>query len=315
MRFNNQESSSDTLTNDEGFDIKKILSKVINYWYLFLISLLVFSGLAFLYTQYTTPTYNISSEITVDDQSSLPGGGKGMSSSATMDFSDILGMPSNAYNEMDILKTKILMTKVVKSLNLNVITFRKQKLKAVELYKESPFDVQVINKKDSIELRSFDVNINKNSVHVVNSDEDLDVTVAFGQIVKTEQFDLVFTRNLRNKVSESGYKLIVESIDSKVENLSKGLTIDLTDKKSSTLAINFDYPNPEKGEAILQKLMDLYLRSNLDNKKEIADSTLSFIDARLAIVSNQLTGVESQFANFKQKNNITDVDALKARHW
>src|ERR1051325_1943099 len=83
----------------EDFDIKVLVTKILNNWYWFLISIIICGTAAFFYTRYATPAYKINSQITIDDKSSIPGG-KSMGGDAMMDFSDLLGMPNNAYNEM-----------------------------------------------------------------------------------------------------------------------------------------------------------------------------------------------------------------------
>jgi len=292
----------------EMLGVKDVLSRISQYWYLFLAGVLVCGALAFLYTQYATPAYSINSEITIDDQSSSPGGKALDGGSGMADFSDLLGMPSNAYNEIDILKSKILMTNVVKEMHLNVSLYRKESLNAVELYNEAPFEVDLIEKRDSIKERKFDIDITKNGlIHISNGKEELDKTVKFGQVIPCKQFDLIINKK-PGIPNPNGYKLLVQSVDSKVEALTKKYAVDVTDKKSTTLAISLEYPNPKKGEAILQKIMTVYLQDNLQNKIQIADSTLAFIDNRLKIVSGELSGVESKFTEFKQKNNIANAD-------
>jgi len=301
--FNNQKLDK-TFKQDEGLDLKKIVSKFVSHWYLFLLGIFICTSLAFLVILYVTPTYKISSAITVEDNSSDAVGKSLVSSS--VDFSDLLGTTSNAYNEIDILKSKYLLTQVVTDLKLNVIIYQKNKLTSTELYDEAPFDVRVVEKKDSIEKRKFNINIINNKVHVTNSYEHIDTVVNFNKTLSTDQFDLFFVKKPKN-IDPYGYKITVESVDSKVDELSKNFDVDLTDKKSTTLALTFDYSNSKKGEVILQKLMDLYLNYNLENKKKIADTTLAFIDNRLKIVATDLSGIETEFSKFKQKNNIYDV--------
>lgn len=306
MSLQNNETKTNVV-EEESFDIKAFAAKILNNWYWFLIGIVLCGSLAVLYAYYATPTYKINSEITVDDQGSGLPGGKSMSSSSTMDFSDLLGLPSNAYNEMDILKSRNLMTNVVKALNLNITIFRDEKLKSVELFDEAPFDVKIIETKDSIVLRKFDVDITGNLIHVKNSKESLDTTVKVGSVIKCSRFDMYITKKT-GVVDAKGYKIAVQSVDDKVEFLSKNFTIDLTDKKSTTMGLTLEYPNSKKGEAILQKMMNLYLQYNLETKNQIADSTLIFIDNRLGVVSKGLSGVETKLTEFKQQNKISDVD-------
>jgi tyrosine-protein kinase Etk/Wzc len=306
MSLQNNETKTG-VAEEESFDIKSFASKLLNNWYWFVIGVAVCGSLAFLYGNYATPTYKVNSEIMVDDQGSSLPGGKSMSSSSTMDFSDLLGLPSNAYNEMDILRSRNLMTNVVKALNLNITIFRSEKLRSVELFDEAPFTVKVIETQDSILLRKFDVDITGNSVHISNSKENLDTTVNVGSLIKCKRFNL-FIDKKPGVTDAKGYKVAVQSVDSKVESLSKNLTIDLTDKKSTTMGLTLEYPNSKKGEAILGALMNLYLQYNLEKKKQIADSTLTFIDGRLGVVSKDLSGVETKLTEFKEENKISDVD-------
>jgi capsular exopolysaccharide synthesis family protein len=302
--------------DEGGFDIGGFVSKIRHFWYLFLISIIACIALAYLYTRYATPAYQINSEILVEDQSTSPGT-KGLGSSAMMDFSDLLGSPSNAYNEMDILRSKSLMTNVVKEMHLNITIYKKGKIKSDELYDEAPFNVVVIVKRDSISPKAYNIKIENDKIHIASKlgllhisktqNENLDKTISFGETIRLEQFDFIITRK-PGKIDPEGYEITFQSIDSKVSELTKRFGVDLTDKKSTTLALSFEYPNSKKGEAILQKLMTLYLLYNVENKKETADSTLAFIDDRLKIVSNQLTGVETKFTEFKKQNNIANVD-------
>jgi len=139
------------IDNDDDFDIKKIVGKVLSNWYLYVFSILICFLLAFFYTRYATPGYNIISKITVSDQTSASGGQQ--LSNSLGSFSDMLDLSSNAYNEIDIITSNLLMTNVVKSLQLNVTIFRSGKINAVELYDEAPFTVEVVAKRDTFQSR------------------------------------------------------------------------------------------------------------------------------------------------------------------
>ena len=65
---------------------------------------------------------------------------------------------------------------------------------------------------------------------------------------------------------------------------------------------------PQKGEDILNKLYEVYTRMNEEDKNKIADSTINFIDERLAVVSAELSGVEKDIEQFKVRNQLsTDI--------
>lgn len=180
--------------NEQSFNIKKLVGDFLSHWYLFLLGIIVCGGLAVLFARYSTPSYKINSKITIDDGSS--GGllsGK-TSGNSLLDFSDLLDISSNAYNEIDILKSRALMTSVVKDLNLNVTIYRKGRLNSIELYDEAPFKVQLIPKVDSIIARKYDLMIDGDKIHLKNGTDDIDTTVTYGAKAILPQFDLVFTK-------------------------------------------------------------------------------------------------------------------------
>jgi len=295
------------VNGDDNINFKKFIGKIVGRRYLFIGSIIVFAALAFLYTHYATPAYKVNSKITVEDDQSNSLESK-TTSSSMLDFSDLLDMSSNVYNELDILTSNNLMTEVTKDMHLNVVIYQKARITKEELYDTSPFDVTVIEKADSLQERNYNIELKNGIIHLTNSKDDVDLKVKFDQVVHLEQYDLIFKPNHGKPIDELGYILNIKSVDDKVDELSKAFDVQLTDKKSTTLALTLEYPNSKKGEAIVTKLMDLYLKSNLQNKKEMADSTLNFIDTRLKIVNSQLSGVENNFSEFKKQNQLADID-------
>jgi tyrosine-protein kinase Etk/Wzc len=301
--------------NDEGgFDLKKLITTLRTYWYLFACFIVVSVGIALVSAMSMTPAYHISSEITVDDPNANTM--SRTSGSSMMDFSDLLGTPNNAYNEMDILRSRNLMIQVVRDLQLNIVLLRKQKLKYEETFQDAPISIRTIGKSDFEDAYTFDVQARETNVHIKSyyppfqekdGDIDIDTTVNYGTPVKLPGFQIVIDKT-EGYFKPGEFRLGLEPVDSRATSLVKGLTIDLTDKKSTTMALTFEYDNPNKGEAILQQLMKVYLRHNVLNKQEIADSTLAFIDNRLRIVSSELSGVENEFTDFKRQNSMANVE-------
>src|ERR1700744_5867541 len=52
---------------DNGFDIKAILSKILTYWYLFVLSILICFSLAVVNASLTPPVWSITGKILVQD--------------------------------------------------------------------------------------------------------------------------------------------------------------------------------------------------------------------------------------------------------
>ena len=302
------QKQSSKLKKEEDFDFKKLISKLINNLPLFIICVIIFIGIGYMYKKYSVSKYKISAMMIVEDDKgqSSSGGAMGGLGSLT-DISSLLGVTSNAENEVNILKSRSIIDNVVKDLKLNIIVFQKSRFRNIEIFNEAPFDVNISYKTDSVEAKQFDVTVKNNIIYLKNSKDDIDIKANFGEKISLPQYDLVFEK--RNMpISQSGYNVMIVSEEASVESLSKYLDASLSSKTTTTINLSLDYDNSKKGEAILNKVMDLYLRANRNNKLQIADSTLRFINDRLKLVGRELTDVESEFEGFRKQNKIADVD-------
>ena len=283
--------------SSENFDYKEFIGKVFSKWYFFVISIVICVLGSFLYLQYSTPVYLISSKLLIEDQKSSSGGA--LSTNMVSDFSSLFDLPSNAQNEIDILKSRSLMERVVEQMNLNTALYKQQRFRLEEMFLDAPYTVKTIYKTDSITAALYNIQVNGQIIDIINSKTDQTLRTKFNDTVKFTEYDLVFEK--KPKVNANGkYKLSIVSLDNRVESLTKSLDAQLSDKQSTTIDLTLNYPVAKKGEVILQSLMDNYLKTNLDYKVETADSTVAFINRRLLIVQGELTSVEKNFSGFKK---------------
>ena len=303
--YSNKGKVITNIHGEERFDLKAFVAKIFNHWPLFLGSIVIFMGIFLMYKRYNTPVYTTTAMVLVSQQTGSGGGSgsAGMMGGSALgsltDVSSLLGIPNNANNEVQLLQSRSLITNVVTKLQLNVKLFRNATFKPIEIYRESPFTIDIHYKTDSIAAGQYDVAIENNIVHLSNLKENIDIKAKFGELVKLAQYDLVFNRTPA-PVEKKGYVVKIQSKESSVEEMSSLYEAALSDKLSTTIELKLRYPHPGKGEAILHELMVLYLKADLEDKVSIADSTLAFIDRELALVSNQLIGVEDQLQQFKK---------------
>ena len=79
--------------------------------------------------------------------------------------------------------------------------------------------------------------------------------------------------------------------------------------KLSLIHISIRDEIPQRGEDILQKLIQQYQETNIEDKNEVANGTIHFIEDRLGLMSDELTSVEKSIENFKSRNRLTDIEA------
>lgn len=290
---------------EENFDIQKFLSVFIVYWPFFATCAVSAILIAFLYLRYSTPQYKISAKILVKDEQK---GGNNIDGSMVLQEMGIMSSKSNVDNETEIIKSRTMMESVARSLKLNVQYFSSGRIKEQELYKTSPFLLApVTENKNTLKVWTYTIETNGKNGFTLSTDEQKwqghwgdTIALPSGRAVITE------TRHLDTD-PKNEYLIKVVPFDLIVSNYMANLQISIPNKQVSTIAMNLQESTPGKGEDILNKLIDVYLQANVDDKNSIANSTMEFIDERLAIVSRELTGIEKDIEYFKTTNELTDI--------
>jgi len=302
---NTQPQNSVSGGEEDTIDVKQIIAKIINNWALFVISIVVCLCIAALYARYSPTEWHVASKILVEDDKNSPSAASG--GSFNSDISSLFNVKSSVDNEVQILKSRSLMTEVVKQIQLNVRTYSNFGFKKVEIYSKSPFNINITYKSDTLINKYYDIIIlDKDTYEIRNSEDDVDLKAKFGNPVILKQYDITLQRS--NLFTPRGkYGISIESMDATIDEFLKGFSATLSDKQSTMIDLSIDYPQPKKGEAILNALMRQYLLSNLQNKVQIADSTMAFINKEIDIVFNGLNGTEKQFEQYKEENNIADI--------
>ena len=288
----------------EGLDLKQILSRILANWYWIALSVLICLACANLYVRYKTPNYKISARVLVNDEkkgAGLSGGGDLLG-----DLGGLLGTKSTVDNEAEILKTRYLMEQVVKDMNLNITYYRKGTLKKVELY-ESPYQVKVVAAADTIKATDVEVSFLKNDQVAVSAD-GIDTLVALNRSFTIPFVGVVqIIKGTAVPVLEEKYSFNIMSVDTKVIALMDAITVEVKNKQVTIIDLSLTHAIPKKGEDILNKLIEKYVQANLTDKNEVADSTVKFIQNRLAYIGGELGGLEGNIQNFKQENNLADM--------
>lgn len=278
------------------------------YWYWFVLCGILGLVMAFLNLRFTTPLYKTQAQILVN-------GNKGGSSSLTDqtgfgDFGILLGGPSSVDNEAEIIKTRYLMEQVVSDLNEQVTVFRPGGMRDEELY-PSPLAVTLLAPRDSIRGGVFSIDMHDGNKATISRSDDFSHTFAFGETVNLPDVGKVTIQPAATASSLAGqtYTISIKAFDSRVGDFMGKLGVSIKNNLVSVIDLSFDYPVPKKGELILNKMIQVYMENNLANKNAIADSTIAFVDNRLAIVEKELHQIEQNIQGFRQSHSLANMPA------
>jgi tyrosine-protein kinase Etk/Wzc len=291
----------------DEFDFKKILNRFLQHWKLYILSIVVLVFLGLMFIRYSTPLYQVNAKVLVQDGQS-GSSTSFLNSDMLADFNGMFDVQNNVYNELAILQTKDLLEKVINEMKLNVTYYNKGDIRDIEMYRKTPFSATYIQLGDTIPDVSFQLtfpNDGKDNKFTLISD-DTSLTGHFNDTIIIAQGKLVISSNGLPFLSNS-YLLQLNSVDEVIADIQDNLTIELTDKDNTVISLTYNTNVPKKGEDMLKKLIDAYINRNLNEKNQMSDSTIQFIDSRIAIVKKDLGTIEQDIQHFKQDNKIADI--------
>ncbi|RDV16105.1 capsular biosynthesis protein [Pontibacter diazotrophicus] len=285
----------------EPVNIKNLISKYLRYWYLFVLSIILFLGAAYLYVRYTTPLYSISSTLLVKDDKQGP----------TMALND-MGMfetTQGIEDEIIILKSKSLMERALSEMSLNATYYVEGRVKTIEVYGEELPLKLITSKLDSSAFgRSLTIHIKDNTTFELE-DNHGSGTYKFGQEIERPYGTFTVTAPPRDSRSERTVIVMLHDIRKLASQYNNRLIVKPYDNSGRVLELSLVDPVPEKGIDIINKVTEVYGKEIIDDKRVLASNTIDFIDDRLLYLTDELSDVEKDVESYKRQNAVTDVAA------
>ena len=284
-------------------NIKKEVFKYLRYWYWILLSMLLCFVGAKIYLRYTTPQYLSKTSLQFPQS-------KSKTAESLADLANGAGRAGELEGEATAIVSKPILAKVVGQLNLNVSFYGVGAIKENELYTSSPLEANIIEVQNpKFSSASYIISPSGNGTYKLsegplkgNKDQ-----FQFGQLVSLP-FGKVIIKIKKGKKSFEPIKIVFRSTPSLVSSLENQLVVALPPDKGQMMDISFTGPVPSKSEDILNSLTEQY---NIEGKKDRnmeAQNTQDFINGRLEIISQDLSGIEGEKEAFKRSNEITDLD-------
>ena len=284
-------------------NIKKEVFKYLRYWYWILLSMLLCFVGAKIYLRYTTPQYLSKTSLQFPQS-------KSKTAESLADLANGAGRAGELEGEATAIVSKPILAKVVGQLNLNVSFFGVGAIKENELYTSLPLEANIIEVQNpKFSSASYIISPSGNGTYKLsegplkgNKDK-----FQFGQLVSLP-FGKVIIKIKKGKKSFEPIKIVFRSTPSLVSSLESQLVVALPPDKGQMMDISFTGPVPAKSEDILNSLTEQY---NIEGKKDRnmeAQNTQDFINDRLEIISQDLSGIEGEKEAFKRSNEITDLD-------
>lgn len=281
------------------------------WWYVLSVAVCIMIAVFYLYV--TPPEYVRVAKVIINED---------VQSNVMSDLITMAGgvgsdsFSSNANNEAEAFASPDLMEKVVRRLALETAYTEDQGIRKVSLYDSTPVAMTIVDSlapvyfsfrmvrtgDDTFLLKNFQVGPDKVRKARVEGRLGENVRTPAGTIRLDptpyfEDWD-------RDILVSWAYPM------ARAKYYASNLVVTVTGKNSTVLALTMTDRFISRAERVLNTLIDVYNEEWIQDKNRAARSTSDFISERVKIIEGELSGIETDLKDYKEKNNLTDIQAL-----
>lgn len=294
------------IPQEETIDIRKFLITILRNWYWFAISILIMYTIAFLANRFNDPRYNLTATLIINDE-------KKSTAEILINALDRFNARRNVENEITILKSYRITRKALSELpDFKVNYYSIGRVREPMLYNKAPFKVVP----DSTSQNPYGANVNvtilSDKEYLLEIDGGVKKKMMFGERFKNQQFNFTifskFPDGDKSLVSNK-YYFVINDLNSLTNDYRRRLTLTTNDKKGTVLLLSSTGLVPQMEADYLNKLMEVYIRSGLEEKNQTAINTINFIDEQLSTVVDSLRKAEDKMQSFRLSSKIVDISS------
>lgn len=290
--------------NEGTINIREEIEKYVYHWKWFVLSTFLALTIVFIYLRYTPNLYEASATILIED----------VENSELSAFKD-LGLVGNSQasleNEIELLKSRNLIQRVAKELQLNVSYYNQGRVIEAEFFHSgSPFNINFLIS-DSVfdELYTTFSIIIKSKTHIILKTTLEEKEFAFGEKISLSFGDIVITPKDVNRLKVNDETIIkIIPLRSVAESYRNRIQVEVV-KNSSVIRLSLRDRVNEKAQEILDNLIKQYNIDAVTDKSLIAKRTNEFINDRISIIDEDLSQIEAGVEEFKIQNRLTDISS------
>jgi len=308
----NKPTMASNTSNIDNLNLRKIYLVVVGNWYFHLFALVFAVVCAYLYLNYTIPSYRVTSTVLIHDEgaANFPD----IESNLLQGFTAGPGA-ENLDNQMLILTSWSMMKEALEGISLDTECYKKGLLRDVSYYPLNPIRFEANSEGSIPENVEFVFSkYNGREFHISANDPNyqLDTTIFFAQdiIVDNDTFKIYPNPEVSDFVNTSKKIFFrFNSIESLLADFQKRLIVETASREGTILKLSLEGTNKAQDIMFLNNLIKVFMIDNLEKKNHEAKRIIAFIDEQLLDVSDSLNITENELQEFRSKNRIMDVSA------
>ncbi|AWG25355.1 polysaccharide biosynthesis tyrosine autokinase [Flavobacterium kingsejongi] len=311
--------------NNNNFDFKGFLLKILSYWKWFIVSLIITFTIAYQINIRKEKIYGMESLIVIKDENNA------LFSSSTNLVFNWGGTSDKVQAVITTLKSRLHNEAVVQNLNFYIKYLKTGEYNLQDAYGEVPFYVVIDKTKPQLSGRLIKVRFINDTEYKITimfdtesvgltkySDNSFsNTTVALQKFEKNyqigEEVNLPFLHwKLELNENPGFYKdaeyfVQFDDFNGTVASY-RGLGVDIDTKGASILRLTMQGANKARMVDYLNATVEILRKNQLDSKNQFANNTIRFIDSTIVAMGRQLAENEDELKSFRKDKNIFNLE-------
>ena len=298
--------------------IKESISLWLKHWYYFVISMAVCLTIAFVYYKTKTPLMKVSAQVNLRQDESLSSAASVSRSQSLLSAFGFGGKTHNIEDETLKMSSQGFVKRIVRKFSLN-FDYTKTEFwgfKKTKLYDKSPIVISVDEAvSDTIQPLLFTLDVKKDQTFVKmksgrkvlgkyevnNFPSVLETPLGAFTVSKSEYYDK-YKKPYKIQVFYANFDFMAQIYKQVIE-------VDFEKKSSDLIQLSMNSENVVLAKKILNEVIDVYNAEWESDKSIVTYKAMDFINERLKSVYEEMIQADKAIQDFKNKNNLTDIEA------
>jgi len=287
-------------------DVRKILRIIVEHWWWFVLGVATCTMLGVAYYLRKAPQWTTDASVVLRQKEG---------SGTSLDALSMLGLSGNraAEDEVVVLSSRGLLYQAIDALNLWDAPSKRGGLRWEGEFRHPALTIDYLSLTEDAQIKPFVVKVkptkkgykvktkmgffHRSTTRVADLSEPIETGIGTIRIHANRPLSTDTTY----RVAHSRRELVVAGYQKK-------LSVTLHKKESNIIHISTQSPMPERDKALLHQMIEQYNLNAIVDKNMLATNTAAFIDERLDIITKELGEAEEAVSDYKQQNNIADIN-------
>ncbi len=295
-----KESYPKMQTDDHNFDWKLFLTVgwVTRWWIVIYFGIVIL--FAFLYLRYATPVFESQTDVQYKDRSK----------DNSIDLGILVSSPNadRLNEEMTLLNSKGYKMRALRSLPLQASYYLTEHVKSGEIYKASPFkvDVEIIDSAIIGSKIDFEIIDQTNyNIHYNYQGETISFKYNFDKDYNTPAFNIKATLNSSDPINVNNkYYFVINDLEVITEKIEKEINVEVDNLYGGKITIYYRDKNSIKSKDVVNTIAKEIVNLSLERKANGAKTIITFIQGQIDSLEKELFNQETLLKDFKKENLI-----------